>query len=115
MNRDRSIQWRLILTEINVSDRSPEFRSVPLPWLLDTDVAGQGERISAPIDSTPEYRPQPSAEQRASAAAIKGKDLLNKAGVLGGKGMSKGMKEAKGLFAKGKSRFRNSGSEKVDE
>ncbi|KAF2192574.1 hypothetical protein K469DRAFT_314160 [Zopfia rhizophila CBS 207.26] len=36
----------------------------------------------------------------------KGKDLLHTAGVLGGKGMT----SAKGLFAKGKSRFRASGS-----
>ncbi|KAH7127129.1 hypothetical protein B0J11DRAFT_433481 [Dendryphion nanum] len=41
----------------------------------------------------------------------KGKDLLHTAGVLGGKGMT----GAKGLFAKGKSRFRASGSEKVDK
>lgn len=41
----------------------------------------------------------------------KGKDLLHTAGVLGGKGMT----GAKGLFAKGKSRFRASGSDKVDK
>ncbi|KAF2090413.1 hypothetical protein K490DRAFT_63294 [Saccharata proteae CBS 121410] len=40
---------------------------------------------------------------------LKGKDLLKGAGVLGGKGV----KEAKGLFAKGKSRFRGSGSDKA--
>ncbi|KAF2795510.1 hypothetical protein K505DRAFT_11427 [Melanomma pulvis-pyrius CBS 109.77] len=45
----------------------------------------------------------------------KGKDLLHTAGVLGGKGLGKGMTSAKGLFAKGKSRFRASGSgDKVD-
>jgi hypothetical protein len=77
--------------------------------------SGQGDRLSAPADSTPEHRPSHSPSDRTSAAALKGKDLLNKAGVLGGKGVSKGMKEAKGLFAKGKSRFRSSGSEKVDD
>ncbi|KAF2202223.1 hypothetical protein GQ43DRAFT_317255 [Delitschia confertaspora ATCC 74209] len=45
------------------------------------------------------------------SASAKGKDLLHTAGVLGGKGMT----SAKGLFAKGKSRFRASGSgDKVD-
>jgi hypothetical protein len=39
---------------------------------------------------------------------LKGKDLLHTANVLGGKGMT----SAKGLFAKGKSRF---GREKVDK
>jgi len=61
-----------------------------------------------------EYKPGPSSgsDQRASVGKNKdlGKDILNKAGVLGGKGM----KEAKGLFSKGKSRFRSSGTEKVD-
>jgi len=38
----------------------------------------------------------------------KGKDLLHTAGALGGKGMT----GAKGLFAKGKSRFK---SDKVDK
>ncbi|KAF2270954.1 hypothetical protein CC78DRAFT_7278 [Lojkania enalia] len=43
---------------------------------------------------------------------VKGKDLLHTAEILGGKGM----KGAKGLFAKGKSRFRASGSgDKVDK
>jgi hypothetical protein len=42
----------------------------------------------------------------------KGKDLLHSAELLGGKGM----KGAKGLFAKGKSRFGKSGSgDKVDK
>ncbi|KAF2436380.1 hypothetical protein EJ08DRAFT_144844 [Tothia fuscella] len=50
---------------------------------------------------------QGTAEQRVSVG--KGKDILKTTGVL------KGMKEAKGLFAKGKSKFRGSGGEKVDE
>lgn len=52
----------------------------------------------------------PISGQRTSGT--KGKDLLEKAGVLGGKGMT----GAKGLFAKGRSKFRGSmgGSEKVD-
>jgi hypothetical protein len=45
----------------------------------------------------------------------KGKDLLHKAELLGGKGLGKGMTSAKGLFAKGKSRFGKSGNgDKVD-
>jgi hypothetical protein len=45
----------------------------------------------------------------------KGKDLLHKAELLGGKGLGKGMTSAKGLFAKGKSRFGKSGTgDKVD-
>lgn len=52
----------------------------------------------------------PSGPQRTSG--VKGKDLLEKAGALGGKGMT----GAKGLFAKGRSKIRGSigGSEKVD-
>ena len=52
----------------------------------------------------------PSPVQRLSGA--KGKDFLEKAGAIGGKGMT----GAKGLFAKGRSKFRGStgGSEKVD-
>jgi hypothetical protein len=49
------------------------------------------------------------------APTLKGKELLSKATVLGGKMGKTGLKEAKGLFAKGKSRFRSSGSEKVDD
>lgn len=41
----------------------------------------------------------------ASSAQLKGKELLDRAGVLGGKGMS----GAKGLFAKAKARARGSG------
>jgi hypothetical protein len=45
----------------------------------------------------------------------KGKDLLHKAELLGGKGLGKGMTSAKGLFAKGKSRFGKGGNgDKVD-
>lgn len=40
----------------------------------------------------------------------KGKDFLHSAGVLGGKATI----SAKGLFTKGKNRFRSSGSDKVD-
>ncbi|KAF2488878.1 hypothetical protein BU16DRAFT_215375 [Lophium mytilinum] len=40
----------------------------------------------------------------------KGKDLLHTAGIFGGKATT----GAKGLFAKGKSRFKSSGSDKVD-
>ena len=43
----------------------------------------------------------------------KGKDLLHTAGVLGGKGLGKSMTSAKGLFAKGKSRFKGGSSDKV--
>jgi hypothetical protein len=67
-------------------------------------------------DSGPEYKTGSvsagASDQRASTGKSKelGKDILKTAGVLGGKGM----KEAKGLFSKGKSRFRGSGTDKVD-
>ena len=73
--------------------------------------SGQGDKLEA---STPEqHRPSPTSG--GSAAALKGKEFMSQATKLGGKGLGKGMKEAKGLFAKGKSRFRTSGSEKVDD
>jgi hypothetical protein len=76
--------------------------------------SGQGDKLSpsTPVESGSGSSPS------ASAAALKGKEFINKAGVLGGKGLGKGMKEAKGLFAKGKSRFggrMSGGGEKVDD
>lgn len=71
---------------------------------------------SAHVDSGAEYKSGPgsasTSDQRASTGKSKdlGKDIFKTAGVLGGKGM----KEAKGLFSKGKSRFRGSGTDKVD-
>lgn len=71
---------------------------------------------SAYVDPGAEYKSGPisagTGDQRASTGKSKdlGKDILKSAGVLGGKGM----KEAKGLFSKGKSRFRGSGTDKVD-
>jgi hypothetical protein len=79
-----------------------------------------GDKVASPMDKTPEHRPSPSSGERsasATAAALKGKEFINKAGALSGKGLGKGMKEAKGLFAKGKSRFNRTsgGAEKVDD
>lgn len=71
---------------------------------------------SSYVDPGVDYKSGPvsagTADQRASTGKSKdlGKDILKTAGVLGGKGM----KEAKGLFSKGKSRFRGSGTDKVD-
>jgi hypothetical protein len=71
---------------------------------------------SSYVDPGAEYKSGPvsasASDQRASTGKSKdlGKDILKTAGVLGGKGM----KEAKGLFSKGKSRFRGSGTDKVD-
>ena len=81
--------------------------------------SGQGDKLTAsPMGeaSTPEHhlRPSPSSAG-GSAAAQRGKEFLGQATKVGAKGLGKGMKEAKGLFAKGKSRFRTSGSEKVDD
>ena len=47
-------------------------------------------------------------------AQIKGKELYHSAAVLSGRATSKATTGAKGLFAKGKSRFRNVSTEKVD-
>ena len=58
----------------------------------------------APVGSTH----QGSGRSASHQMQAKGKDLLHTAGVLGGKGMT----GAKGLFAKGKSRFK---SDKVDK
>jgi hypothetical protein len=61
------------------------------------------------------FTPSPAGGGRSASGQInlaKGKDLLHTAGSLGGKGMTKGMTGAKGLFAKGKSRF---GKDKVDK
>ncbi|KAE9985087.1 hypothetical protein EG328_007858 [Venturia inaequalis] len=69
------------------------------------------------VDPGAEYKSGPVSagpgDQRASTGKSKdlGKDILKTAGVLGGKGM----KEAKGLFSKGKSRFRGSGTDKDEE
>jgi hypothetical protein len=71
--------------------------------------AGPAQSSARPATSEYGGKAGPATEQRATV--VKGKDILKTAGVLGGKGM----KEAKGLFAKGKSRFRSSGSEKVDD
>ena len=71
--------------------------------------------------STPTATPQGNQQSVGGAGAggkstshqmqAKGKDLLHSAGVLGGKATI----GAKGLFAKGKSRFRGSGgADKVD-
>lgn len=73
--------------------------------------SGSDKPTHSPMESTP----SPSGADRTQAAALKGKELLGKATVLGGKSLGKGTTVAKGLFAKGKSRFRTSGSEKVDD
>ena len=63
-----------------------------------------------PASAAPSNASTPSQPHKASG--VQGKDLLQVAGVLGGKGV----KGAKGLFAKGKSKFRGSaGHEKVDD
>ncbi|QDS68124.1 hypothetical protein FKW77_010235 [Venturia effusa] len=69
---------------------------------------------SAHVDPGAEYKSGSvsagASDQRASTGKSKdlGKDIFKTAGVLGGKGM----KEAKGFFSKGKSRFRGSGTDK---
>jgi hypothetical protein len=71
----------------------------------------QPELVSQPSPAAlPPHGSSPSAAHRLSG--VKGKDLLQAAGALGGKGMT----GAKGLFAKGRNRLRGSagGSEKVD-
>ncbi|TID12791.1 hypothetical protein E6O75_ATG09956 [Venturia nashicola] len=68
---------------------------------------------SAYVDPSAEYKSGPvSGGTGASTGKSKdlGKDIFKTAGVLGGKGM----KEAKGLFSKGKSRFRGSGTDKIE-
>jgi hypothetical protein len=73
--------------------------------------ASQVPTTPTPSSAAPEARPSvasPGGQGGRSASHQfqgKGKDLLHTAEVLGGKGM----KGAKGLFAKGKSRFRGSG------
>lgn len=69
--------------------------------------------VPVPTNSTSPTNPAPSGPGFGGRIAnqqmqLKGKDLLHTANVLGGKGMT----SAKGLFAKGKSRF---GREKVDK
>ena len=60
---------------------------------------------------TPTSTPgKPGYSPASSKQSSKGKDLLHSAGIFGGKANSK----AKGFFAKGKSRFKGGGSEKVD-
>lgn len=72
-----------------------------------------GSPSSSQAPATPISGPHGGGGRSAShQMQAKGKDLLHTAGVLGGKGMSKGMTGAKGLFAKGKSRFK---SDKVDK
>lgn len=76
-------------------------------------ITGQNQQdigSQQPSTGGPSQGASPSGPQRTSN--VKGKDLLEKAGALGGKGMT----GAKGLFAKGRSKFRGSmgGSEKVD-
>lgn len=64
-----------------------------------------------PVSSTSPTAAAPSSSGfggRVGGQQLKGKDLLHTAGVLSGKGMT----SAKGLFAKGKSRF---GRDKVDK
>ncbi|KAK0661458.1 putative serine-rich protein [Lasiodiplodia hormozganensis] len=68
-----------------------------------TSGPGGHDNVSSPTDGG-----QPSGAGLEKMMQVRGKDLLKGAGVLGGKGM----KEAKGLFAKGRSRFR--GESKVD-
>jgi len=71
---------------------------------------GQQETSSPQASGVLSPEATPSPVQRTSG--VKGKEFLEKAGALGGKGMT----GAKGLFAKGRSKFRGStgGSEKVD-
>jgi hypothetical protein len=69
-----------------------------------------------PSSGPPELRRQGSTSGgfggriASSQMQAKGKDLLLSANKLGGKGMT----SAKGLFAKGKSRFKSGGGDKVD-
>jgi hypothetical protein len=76
--------------------------------------AGQVPASAAPPGGGLERTPSSNFGGAGRSASLqmqaKGKDLLHTAGVLGGKGMT----GAKGLFAKGKSRFRGSG-DKVDK
>lgn len=66
---------------------------------------GSTTRINSSTASpSPNYQ-RASGGGGASSAQLKGKELLDRAGVLGGKGVS----GAKGLFAKAKARARGSG------
>ncbi|KAF2003814.1 hypothetical protein P154DRAFT_519732 [Amniculicola lignicola CBS 123094] len=67
--------------------------------------------------SAPDARPGAASGGRSTGNQMqaKGKDLLHTAGNLGGKGLSKGMSSAKGLFAKGKSRFKTGSSDKATD
>ncbi|KIW07796.1 uncharacterized protein PV09_01720 [Verruconis gallopava] len=105
--------YRPAVSSMTTSTNSPSGARHKTTTSLTKVFSSQGDRFGGPSDSPQEYRTSASPSDRTAAAALKGKDLLNKAGALGGKGVSKGMKEAKGLFAKGKSRFRGSGSEKA--
>ena len=63
---------------------------------------------ATPGPSTPSGPSPASARARPAINTGKAKDILTSSGVLGGKS------KAKELFAKGRSKFRSSGSEKVD-
>ncbi|KAI9821478.1 MAG: hypothetical protein M1832_003325 [Thelocarpon impressellum] len=76
-----------------------------------------GPSTSGPVESSQGFAPTGNSGGGIGGGKLtthqvqaKGKDILHTAGVFGGKANV----AAKGLFAKGKSRFRGSGGEKVD-
>jgi hypothetical protein len=91
------------------SPRHKATASISRVFTKTDNQAGPSQNTGRPLTAEYQGKTGPAADQRISVG--KGKDILKTAGVLGGKGM----KEAKGLFAKGKSRFKSSGSEKVDD
>ncbi|KAL1630623.1 hypothetical protein SLS54_000494 [Diplodia seriata] len=87
---------------VSVSHFATGFRKTSQTASGLTSAPSGHDTISSPTDGGQSSSAGPAKIQ------VRGKDLLKGAGVLGGKGM----KEAKGLFAKGRSRFR--GESKVD-
>ncbi|KAF2229058.1 hypothetical protein EV356DRAFT_23677 [Viridothelium virens] len=108
----------------STSAANPTSRHMPSPSILKLGklpTAGHSQQQS--VSSNPGGEEDPSAMSsptkptqgstgRVTSQQVqaKGKDLLKNAGVLGGKATT----GAKGLFAKGRSRLQNRGSDKVD-
>lgn len=86
-----------------------------LPSLANLSLQTSSTQDNSPQSSTPTHGRNPSSSGLGNVITgqhvqAKGKDILHSAGVLGGKAGG----AAKGLFAKSRSRFRGSGSDKVD-